>query len=24
VVNNTKAGPLGSLWGWLAGNNLTS
>lgn len=24
VVNNTKAGPFGSLWGWLAGNNLTS
>lgn len=24
VVNNTKAGPLGSLWGWLAANNLTS
>jgi hypothetical protein len=24
VVNNTKAGPLGSLWGWLGGNNLTS
>jgi hypothetical protein len=24
VVDNTKAGPLGSLWGWLAGNNLTS
>ncbi len=24
VVNNTKAGPLGSLWGWLSGNNLTS
>jgi hypothetical protein len=24
VVDNTKAGPLGSLWGWLGGNNLTS
>ena len=24
VVNNTKAGEFGSLWGWLAANNLTS
>jgi hypothetical protein len=24
VVNNEKAGQFGSLWGWLAGNNLTS
>jgi len=24
VVNNEKAGEFGSLWGWLAGNNLTS
>jgi hypothetical protein len=24
VVDNTKAGPYGSLWGWLSGNNLTS
>jgi hypothetical protein len=24
VVDNSKAGQFGSLWGWLAGNNLTS